>query len=231
MKLELSSIGIVRSCFKERFGIPRQGSLAPSAWARLELKLEEGEAEDALRGLEGFSHVWLVFAFHEAKGAKALVRPPRLGGARKLGVFATRSPHRPNPLGLTLARLERIEGATLHLSGVDLLDGTPVFDVKPYLPYSDAVADARAGWVPEERRLEVSFEPEAGAECERRPGLRELLEQLLAPDPRPAFQAGQDGERYAFRLSAGPGDATDLDVHWQVTGTRCRVLEVRILQT
>ncbi len=139
-------IGIVRSCFREKFGIPRQPGLAPAARATLEL-LPPHNQPAAVRGLEDFSHVWLVFVFHGVPASRwqPTVRPPRLGGNRRLGVFATRSPFRPNPIGLSVVALDRIvtgQGrVALHLSGVDVLDGTPVLDIKPYLPYADRVPD------------------------------------------------------------------------------------------
>ena len=159
-------VGVIHSCFKEKFGIPRQPGLAPDARAVLELLPPYNRAE-AVRGLEGFSHVWLSFIFHACLGEpwKPTVRPPRLGGNRRLGVFATRSTHRPNPIGLSAVELEKIEAAPgrvlLHLKGVDLLDGTPVLDIKPYLPYSDNIPGALGGFAPEmpAAPFEVSFAP------------------------------------------------------------------------
>ena len=135
----VTPVGHIESCFVNRNGTPRQPGLAPAARSRLQLKWGTAPAH-TLDGLEQFSHVWLLFLFHRNRGdevVKAKVQPPRLGGERT-GVFACRTPHRPNPIGLSLVRLERVDGETLHLHGADLIDGTPILDVKPFLPYADA---------------------------------------------------------------------------------------------
>ena len=144
MSYFVSPIGYIRSCFKEKFAIPRQPQLAPAARGVLEL-LPPFDGGEAVEGLEQVSHVWLLFLFHQALEDKPRlkVRPPRLGGNRSLGVFATRATHRPNGIGQSVVRLEKVEPGRLWLSGIDLLDGTPVLDIKPYVPYADAVADAR----------------------------------------------------------------------------------------
>lgn len=146
MTHSVSPIGYIRSCFMEKFAIPRQPLLAPAARGTLEL-LPPFDQVEALEGLEQVSHVWLLFLFHQALEDKPRlkVRPPRLGGNRSLGVFATRATHRPNGIGQSVVRLEGFEAGRLWLSGIDLLDGTPVLDIKPYVPYADAVADARNG--------------------------------------------------------------------------------------
>ena len=147
MDFTFPAIGIVHSCFKEKFGIPRQPGLAPLAKARLEL-LPPYDDPNALEGLDTCSHIWLQFVFHANARAtwKPKVKPPRLGGNKSVGVFATRSPTRPAPIGLSVVKLESIDNINgklfLNLSGVDLLDGTPVLDIKPYLPYVDIVPDA-----------------------------------------------------------------------------------------
>ncbi len=212
-------IGTIESCFKEKFGIPRQPRLAPSARAILNLH-PLPEIQRALKGLEGFSHAWILFAFHQIQPKwKATVRPPRLGGTRKMGVFATRSPHRPNPIGLSAVEIERVDGSSIHLKGVDFLDGTPVLDIKPYLPYSDSIPRARTGWVEESHpRLPVRFSAAAARRIRARPEVRTLIRQVLRLDPRPAFQRGQSGE-YAARL-------LDVDVHWIVDDGRCRVTKI-----
>ena len=159
-------IGVIHSCFKEKFGIPRQPGLVPAARAVLELLPPYNRAE-AVRGLEGFSHIWVSFVFHACLDApwKPTVRPPRLGGNRRLGVFATRSTHRPNPIGLSAVELERIETGPgrvlLHLKGADLMDGTPVLDIKPYLPYSDVIPGATGGFAAEApaRSVRGEFQP------------------------------------------------------------------------
>jgi len=163
-------IGVIESCFPERNGTPRQGMLAPSSVARLTITAQPNP-QDMVAGLEGFSHVWLLFVFHfnENMIVRSKVRPPRLGGVAA-GVLATRTPHRPVPIGLSVARLERVEGSTLHLSGVDLLHGTPVLDVKPYVPYCDSVPTAVApDWVQVQTNnpLKVTFEETADADLQR----------------------------------------------------------------
>jgi tRNA-Thr(GGU) m(6)t(6)A37 methyltransferase TsaA len=210
----VSPIGFVHSCFKEKFAIPRQPSLAPAARGVLELVAPFDQAH-ALEGLERVSHVWLLFLFHQALEAepRLRVRPPRLGGNRMLGVFATRSTHRPNGIGQSVVRLERVEPGRLHLSGIDLLDGTPVLDIKPYVPYADAIGDAQndiASDAPQPiavRWTEASLQ-QARAEGSRLgEPLQALIEQCLAQDPRPAYQAPQPERWYGTRL-------WDVEVRW-----------------
>ena len=150
--MTIAPIATVRSCFGAKFAVPRQPGLCPSAWGRLVFHPEYRSLE-AVRGIEGFSHLWLIFGFHETveQGWKPTVRPPRLGGNQRVGVFASRSTFRPNGLGLSLVKLEGIDttapdSPVLMLGGLDLLDGTPVYDVKPYLPYAEAVPEAAAGF-------------------------------------------------------------------------------------
>ncbi len=151
--MQIEPVGVIESCFKEKFGIPRQPGLVEAACASLRL-LPPYDRAEAVRGLEGFSHVWLIFGFHAtaAQGWRPTVRPPRLGGNARLGVFATRSTFRPNPLGLSVVRLLDIDtrrGVQLQLAGGDLLNGTPVYDIKPYLPYADALSEAVGGFAPD----------------------------------------------------------------------------------
>lgn len=214
MSHTVSPIGHVRSCFKEKFAIPRQPQLAPAATGVLEL-LPPFDTGDAVEGLEQVTHVWLLFLFHQALEDKPRlkVRPPRLGGNRSLGVFATRATHRPNGIGLSVVKLEKVEPGRLWLSGIDLLDGTPVIDIKPYVPYADIVADARNAiadappapiivhWSDEALRQAVEHGQRLGQP------VRELVEQCLAQDPRPAYQKPPPERRYGVRL-------WDLDVHW-----------------
>jgi len=188
----LKVIGILRSCFREKFGTPRQGSLVPGAPARLRI-LPEYLPEQSLVGLEEFSHVWLVFQFHlnTNKGFRSKIHPPRLRGGT-IGVFASRSPHRPNPIGITLARLKAIAGDTLILEGVDLVNSTPVLDVKPYIPACDRPARPRVGWVARAAapRLKVEFSRQALADLERvvparsRAKVKRLILDSLSHDPR-----------------------------------------------
>ena len=226
----IEPIGIVRSCFSEKFGIPRQAGLAPSASATVEL-IGEYNREEMVRGLEQYSHIWLQFLFHQAlkEGWKATVRPPRLGGKERLGVFATRSPHRPNHLGLSAVRLERVyrnDGVVrLDISGIDLLEGTPVIDIKPYIPYSDLVDTARMSrqWenLPE---FSIAFNQEAELFCseyQKSTGrkLRCLIIEVLTQDPRPASQKNRRNE---FGMSLW-----NVNVRWTVDGETCRIISCR----
>lgn len=204
----LQPVGRIESCFKEKFAIPRQPGLCPSAEATLHL-LPPYDLPDAVRGLEQFSHVWLSFVFHEtaSQGWHPTVRPPKLGGNQRIGVFATRSTFRPNPIGLSVARLRGIEtqgGVRLLLAGADLLDGTPILDIKPYLAYSDALPDASNGYADDgSAPMVVHFSPEAEqalvATASRRPSLRQLIIEVLAQDPRPGY-ADDAAREYGMTL-------------------------------
>ncbi|MGB5466201.1 MAG: tRNA (N6-threonylcarbamoyladenosine(37)-N6)-methyltransferase TrmO, partial [Sedimenticolaceae bacterium] len=172
-KIFIEPVARVRSPFQERFGIPRQPGLAPSAIGEVRLLAPFDDAA-MLQGLEGFSHVWLTFQFDRcvAQAWRPRVRPPRLGGNREVGVWASRSPFRPNFLGLSAVRLLQVviqPEPLLRVSGLDLLDGTPVFDIKPYLPYADAIADAEGGFAPgaPEARWPVVFDAQAEADLAR----------------------------------------------------------------
>lgn len=195
---EIKVIARIRSDFPTKFGIPRQSGLAQSLRARVVFE-PEFRSDDALRGIEGFSHLWLIWQFSEAvrEEFSPTVRPPRLGGNERLGVFATRSPFRPNAMGLSCVKLEGVEktaneGTVLLVSGADLMDGTPIYDVKPYLPYADCKAEAVGGFAAEEpERLTVDF-PEALAALFA-DDKRDALTEILALDPRPRYKA--DGER------------------------------------
>ncbi|MCF5385207.1 tRNA (N6-threonylcarbamoyladenosine(37)-N6)-methyltransferase TrmO [Pseudomonas syringae] len=227
MSYNVSPVGFVRSCFKEKFAIPRQPQLAPAARGVLELvpPFDQGEA---VQGLEQVSHVWLLFLFHLALEDKPRlkVRPPRLGGNQSMGVFATRATHRPNGIGQSVVKLDKVEPGRLWLSGIDLLDGTPVLDIKPYVPYAHAIADATnhiASAAPD--LIPVRWQ-EAALQQAREHALRlneplvELIEQCLAQDPRPAYQLPTPERRYGAQF-------WDLDVRWhyQQAGVIC-VLEV-----
>jgi len=208
----VSPIGFVRSCFKEKFAIPRQPQLAPAARGVLEL-VAPFDHPDAVQGLEQVSHVWLLFLFHLALEDKPRlkVRPPRLGGNQSMGVFATRATHRPNGIGQSVVKLDKVEPGRLYLSGIDLLDGTPVLDIKPYVPYADSVA-AATNQIASADLIPVSWEPAALAQAHEH-GLRlqeplvELIEQCLAQDPRPAYQTPTPERRYGAQF-------WDLDVRW-----------------
>lgn len=185
----MEPIAHIRSPFVEKFGVPRQSGLAPHITAFVEFT-PAYRHPDFVRGLSEFSHLWLIWGFHcnSPAATRATVRPPRLGGNTRLGVFATRSPFRPNGLGLSAVRLLAVqEGLGLRISGADMVDGTPVYDIKPYLPYADSIPDADAGFTTTAPRRELQVElptelPELSEEW-----LRALCE-ALSQDPRPAYQ-------------------------------------------
>ncbi|RUR36924.1 tRNA (N6-threonylcarbamoyladenosine(37)-N6)-methyltransferase TrmO [Vreelandella populi] len=204
----LTTIGYVESDYPDKFGIPRQPGLAPAADASLVLVPPYNDPL-TVRGLEDFSHLWVSFIFHQSPERwTPLVRPPRLGGNRKVGVFASRSTHRPNRLGLSLVKLAGIEarhGVRLKLEGCDLVNGTPVVDIKPYLPWAEARPDASAGFAPEAPALlNVSFSQDALETLTMRADsttLHALITQVLGQDPRPAYKrAEESGRVYGVRL-------------------------------
>lgn len=203
MPYTFTPIGTVRSPYGARFGIPRQPDLVTAA--KTQLVLEKHFTADSVRGLAEFDYIWVQFVFHAAEGWSQTVRPPRLGGNRRVGVFASRSPHRPNPIGLSLLRLESVGAeagrVVLYCGGSDLLDGTPVLDIKPYIPFVEAKADAAAGFAAAPPPvLAVRWLPESGAE-RLPPELCALVEQSLAQDPRPAYQHDK-ARLYAARFGA-----------------------------
>jgi tRNA-Thr(GGU) m(6)t(6)A37 methyltransferase TsaA len=218
-----SPIGLIRSPFPDKFGIPRQPRLAPAAEARLEL-LPGFDREEAFTGLDGFSHVWLLFVFHVDcldAGWRPTVRPPRLGGRGKVGVFASRAPYRPNPIGLSAVAHHGLTrnggGLGLRLAGVDLLDGTPVLDIKPYLPYADRIDAASGGFAarPPARRWPVRFSALAHAamaaqDPDGRLRLKALIEQVVAQDPRPGYM-----DRYPARRHYGL-KLYHLEIAWEI---------------
>ena len=219
----IQPIAHIRSDFKEKFGIPRQSGRAPDLQAEIVFEPAFNNPE-ALRGIEDFSHLWLIFDFSAAhrESWSATVRPPRLGGNTRVGVFASRSPFRPNPIGLSCVRLLRVEnkekeGCVLIVSGADLLDGTPILDIKPYLPFADRIENAKGGYAAEHEnhRLEVVFTGELLAKIpeEKRTGLL----QCLADDPRPSYQ--DDGRIYGMRFA-------DFEIKFQVNQSLLTVLSV-----
>lgn len=209
--MEIEPIGFLRTCFGEKFAVPRQPGLCPSAWGTLEFSPGYRSLE-AVRGLEGFSHVWLIFGFHKTAGDgwHPTVRPPRLGGNERVGVFASRSTFRPNGLGLSLVKLDRIawetengmEPPVLHVSGVDLVDGTPVYDVKPYLAYAESLPDAECGYAGQPvKRMPVSIDETARDDFGKLP-IRDqrVIMEALSLDPRPAASPKDDGRIYGALL-------------------------------
>ncbi len=222
--MEMKPIAHIETDFPEKFGIPRQSGLVEALRAAVVFEPAYRSAE-AVRGLEEFSHIWLIWEFSQARRENwsPTVRPPRLGGNKRVGVFATRSPFRPNALGLSAVRLEGVEtdgpeGPVLRVAGADLLDGTPIYDIKPYLPYADAIPGASGGFTSqvERRRLEVRC-PEDLLE-QIPPEKREALLGVLAQDPRPSYQS--DPERLYGMAFAG------LQVRFRVEGERLTVVEM-----
>ncbi|RTE65087.1 tRNA (N6-threonylcarbamoyladenosine(37)-N6)-methyltransferase TrmO [Amphritea opalescens] len=232
--LVFEPIAIIHSGYKEKFGIPRQPGLAVSMTATVEL-LPPYNSADAVRGLEQCSHIWLLFIFSACvdKGWSPLVRPPRLGGNEKLGVFASRSPFRPNPIGLSPVKLEgiRCEGSQVFLdvSGADLLDQTPIVDIKPYLPYSDSLPQAEYDIAPQidMLKLPVQFSATAQAALERHSNrlkqpLQQQIEEVLRCDPRPAYHKQKAQQRtYGIRLH-------DLNIRWEVNAQAILVSQIDI---
>jgi len=232
--LSLKPIGFIRSPFKEKFGIPRQSGLAPSARGVLEL-IHPFNREESVRGLDEFSHLWISFIFHGVKEEefRPMVRPPRLGGNQRVGVFATRSTHRPNRMGLSVVKLERIDttdGVKLHLSGIDLLHETPVIDIKPYLPWSDSLPDAQAGFAQAAptQCLEVLFSQAAQkvltqlGEHEGKE-LKSLIREVVSLDPRPAYIQNQETDRsFGCNLKA-------YNIMWTVTDQEATITTINRL--
>lgn len=197
---QLKIIAKIHTDFHEKFGIPRQSRLIPELEAEIVFEPEFRDTS-ALRGLDGFSHIWLLWDFSEVEGDswRPTVRPPRLGGNKRLGVFATRSPFRPNPIGLSCVKLEGIEqttdrGTILKVSGADLLDSTPIYDIKPYIPYADCVPEAEGGFTDgvEFPKLSVEISDSDAAKMPKRK--LAALKAVLETDPRPAYQRAQSRE-------------------------------------
>lgn len=219
---ELLKIAHIESPFRSKFGIPRQAGIADKVKARIVFE-PEFRSPDAVRGLEDFSHIWLIWQFSEALGRSwtPTVRPPRLGGNTRMGVFATRSPFRPNSIGLSAVKLEAVEldpvlGPVLTVSGADLLDGTPIFDIKPYIPYADSHPEASGGFTDrtEFRTLRVEFSPELRLPSD----IIDELESALSQDPRPQYH--DDPER-VYGMDFG-----GYNVRFQVRGDVLTVLSV-----
>ena len=221
--MEITPIARFHSPFPEKFGIPRQSGLAAGLHGRIVLEPAFRDPS-ALRGLDGFSHLWLIWEFsgNKTRNWQPTVRPPRLGGNTRLGVFATRSPFRPNPLGLSCVRLDRIEwdtpdGPVIHVLGADLMDGTPIYDIKPYIRYADSHPDARSGFTDEVawEPLDILFPAQTPFEPEE----LDILRDILAQDPRPPFH--DDPEKTYGMAFAG------YDVRFRVNGQVLTVLEFR----
>ena len=227
--LTLEPIGYVRTALQFKDEAPRQPRASGGAPGRIEL-LSGRNYEHALLDLSGWDHIWVLFWFHHNAGWRPKVLPPRSTSGRK-GVFATRSPHRPNPIGLSAVRLERIEGLTLHVQDIDMLDGTPVLDLKPYVAYTDAIVDARNGWLDVAADPIVAFdvqwddaaaEQAAWVEARTSLSLRERVTTTLAlgPEPQPYRRIRRDGEDFVLAVK-------DWRARFSVDGRRVRVHEIR----
>ncbi|MBQ4832444.1 tRNA (N6-threonylcarbamoyladenosine(37)-N6)-methyltransferase TrmO [Pseudoalteromonas sp. MMG010] len=226
----ISAIGHISSAYKQKFAIPRQPRLVPQAKAKLIFE-KEFNREEFVRGLDDFSHIWLIFRFHGTadKGYSPMVRPPRLGGNERKGVFATRATFRPNAIGMSAVQLDAIEykngQLSLLLSGIDLLDGTPILDIKPYLPYSDALPQASAGFADCEPQtdMHVEFEPSVLnfiAQQIEYPELTQFITNVLKQDPRPAYKKQKNAQQsYGMTLY-------DFNIRWQVVGDTNLVTQI-----
>jgi len=230
MQYTFDTIGIVHSCYKDKFAIPRQARLVSAATASIELLAPYNDIE-ITKGLEDFSHLWLSFIFHKhvGKGWNTTVKPPRLDGKQRFGVFATRASFRPNPIGLSLVELDFIEQKNsqllIHIKGADLMDQTPIIDIKPYVPYSDCIPDAKGGFTDQikEQVLSLSFSVEADADCRAAahsyPEIREFIRQLLALDHR-AYYYKKIDKVYSTKVY-------EFDLKWRITGTEVLVISLK----
>lgn len=236
----LQVIGIVESPFKEKFGTPRQAGLVKEAvgWIRM---LSPFDSPDMFDAITGFSHLWLTFIFHQVvnqstgsqRSWQIKVRPPRLGGNQKVGVFASRSPFRPNHIGLSAVELlgiDREQGVRLQVRGLDLMEGTPILDIKPYLAYADSIPVARSGYASEAptQQLDVSFSRDAMDALSMQANqqhLVALIQAVLRLDPRPGYRVGDEPDRiYGVRLD-------ELDVRWKVAGRVAEVVEIVVIRS
>ena len=232
-------IGYIKSCFKEKFGVARQSMMISQALGVLKLNPDPAYL-NSLSHLSEFSHIWIIFVFHKniEKGWKPLINPPRIEAPKQVGVFASRSPHRPNPIGMSVVKIEEIDflapgGIEIHLSGLDILDGTPVLDIKPYLSFADSFIDATLGWANQSiPKYRVEFSSESLISIQKsgtkyHPNLQALLKQMLELDPRPTSQRKRssiesdesEGLVFAFRIF-------DFDVKWKIHNKGIFVLEL-----
>lgn len=230
MKIEITAIGVAHSPYREKFAIPRQPGLAPSVKTTIEFFAPYNDSA-MFDGIKQHSHLWVEFLFHQnlEQGWSPKVRPPRLGGNKKLGVFATRSSFRPNGIGLSVGKLLEVNDKggqiQLVLQGLDLLDGTPIVDIKPYLPYADSIVEAQAGFAQEKPEfMRVSFTEQAIEQCKRHaahtPELKQVITEVLSQDPRPAYKKNEaDKKIYGVKLF-------NVNVKWQVIDNENRVVAI-----
>ena len=220
-KLVIEYIGKAHTPYPEKFAIPRQPGIVTAAQGYIEL-FDQQHARQMLNGIEQYSHLWVLFGFHatQKQGWKPMVRPPRLGGNKKMGVLATRSTFRPNPIGMSVVKFLKTDNinnkTVIRIQGMDLLDQTPIIDIKPYIPYSDAVTDATSDFAQSvSTPIQVSFNDQAQSQLslfdKHYPDLSLLIEQVLSQDPRPAYKTNQvDNNVYGMALF-------DLNIQWQMT--------------
>lgn len=230
MQYTFDTIGIVHSCYKDKFAIPRQAGLVTASTASIELLPPYNDIE-ITRGLEDFSHIWLSFIFHKHvdKGWNTTVKPPRLDGKQRFGVFATRASFRPNPIGLSLVEMDSIEqkdgSLFIHVKGADLMDQTPIIDIKPYVPYSDSIPDAKGGFTDhiKEQKLQISFSQQAENDCQKAarkyPQIKQFISQLLALDHR-AYYYKKIDKIYSTTVY-------DYDLKWLIKGDQVEVVSLR----
>ena len=221
--MEIRPVAVFRSPLPEKFGVPRQAGLAESLRGTVVLE-PEFRAPEALRGLEGFDYLWLIWGFHlnkENAGEGLTVRPPRLGGEERVGVFASRSPYRPNPLGLSSVRIERVdaEAGQIHVLGADLADGTPIYDIKPYVEYADSHKGIRSGFVDAHPGKPLEVVLPRGTFHKLDPDSVDALLEILAQDPRPRYQDDPEriygllfeGRNIKFRVADGVLTVVEVD--------------------
>jgi len=223
--VDFTPIGYIETPWPNRFGIPRQPSLAKNIRSKIVLS-ESNQFSQAIRGLEAFSHIWVIFHFHETKGKswKPIVRPPRLGGKTGKGVFATRSPFRPNPIGLSAVKILEIsekEGKpVIEIMGGDFLHGTPVLDIKPYVVYADSIPEAVSSWAQDDdQRLKIQWITSPPENNE----LTQEIEETIALDPRPGWERGKDGatdQSWGVRVR-------NANIRWQVMDGTANIIEIQ----
>jgi len=241
--ISMRRIATIRSCYPQRFGIPRQAGLVKTATATINFEASH-DNELSVRDIESFSHLWILFLFHKQNyaGFKPLVQPPRLGGKKTMGVYATRSPNRPNPIGLSAVLLEHVEYGEeeirLHVRGGDFLDGTPVLDIKPYIPFADSIPEASSEWaVAAEppmpvrwsaaaiRELSIADQHITDEQISATNNLQTLIEDTLALDPRPAHERHKDGKEdqaWGMRVE-------HVDVKWRVLNGAAEIIAVVVV--
>lgn len=223
--IHIRAIAKIYNGFKAKFGIPRQSGLVDDVESKIIFE-PEFKNKDAVRGLEEYSHLWLIWHFSESdiREWKPTVRPPKLGGNTKVGVFATRSPYRPNPLGMSCVTLNHVDlnadnGPVLYVSGADLLDGTPIFDIKPYLPYTDAKQNAKSGFAVNDAHIEVDFPDSLLERIET--SERKSIKSLLSQDPRPGYQ---DDSKRVYGMTYG-----NYNIKFNISENVLHVLDVELL--